>query len=180
MIGSLQLKRQYLILAVKLRWTDRRHGRTSNSTESLIDMKTQRIIAVTSLALLSTISAHAEINEGVQPRTYMKKREDVRAEAVLAIRSEHPDAASSRVAAPLPTPAARSAIRADAGAAVRGEHPDAVSSRVAQALPTPASRSTIRAEAVAAAHAPNQNLDRKAFVNSEIPAQFGGPRTMMR
>jgi hypothetical protein len=35
-----------------------------------------------------------------------------------------------------------------------------------------ASRSAVRAEAVAAAHDPLQNLDRKAFVNSEVPAQY--------
>jgi len=35
-----------------------------------------------------------------------------------------------------------------------------------------ASRSAVRAQAVAAAHDPLQNLDRKAFVNSEVPAQF--------
>ena len=34
------------------------------------------------------------------------------------------------------------------------------------------SRSAVRAEAVAAAHAPNQNLDRKAFVNSTVPAAY--------
>jgi len=35
-----------------------------------------------------------------------------------------------------------------------------------------ASRSAVRAQAVAAAHDPLQNLDRKAFVNSEVPAQY--------
>jgi hypothetical protein len=30
----------------------------------------------------------------------------------------------------------------------------------------------VRAEAVATAHAPNQNLDRKAFVNSEVPRAY--------
>ena len=34
------------------------------------------------------------------------------------------------------------------------------------------SRATIEAQGVAAAHAPNQNLDRKAFVNSNIPAAY--------
>lgn len=33
-------------------------------------------------------------------------------------------------------------------------------------------RSVVRAEAVAAAHDPLQSLDRKAFVNSVIPAQY--------
>ena len=35
-----------------------------------------------------------------------------------------------------------------------------------------ASRNAVRTEAVAAAHAPNQNLDRKAFVNSTIPSAY--------
>jgi len=35
-----------------------------------------------------------------------------------------------------------------------------------------ASRSAVRQQAVAAAHDPLQNLDRKAFVNSEVPAQY--------
>jgi len=42
--------------------------------------------------------------------------------------------------------------------------------------PSSLDRASIRAEAVAAAHAPNQNLDRRAFVNSEVPPQFQGPR----
>lgn len=33
-------------------------------------------------------------------------------------------------------------------------------------------RNAIRAQAVAAAHDPLQNLDRKAFVNSQIPQQY--------
>ena len=38
--------------------------------------------------------------------------------------------------------------------------------------PSALDRASIRAEAVAAAHAPNQNLDRRAFVNSEVPSQY--------
>ena len=37
-------------------------------------------------------------------------------------------------------------------------------------------RASVRAEAVAAAHAPNQNLDRRAFFNSEVPPQIGTGR----
>ena len=33
-------------------------------------------------------------------------------------------------------------------------------------------RARVQAEAVAAAHAPNQNLDRKSFVNSTVPAAY--------
>ncbi|SEF33748.1 alpha/beta hydrolase [Variovorax sp. NFACC27] len=38
--------------------------------------------------------------------------------------------------------------------------------------PSSRDRASVRAEAVSAAHAPNQNLDRRAFVNSEVPSQF--------
>ncbi|RSZ32321.1 MULTISPECIES: alpha/beta hydrolase [unclassified Variovorax] len=42
--------------------------------------------------------------------------------------------------------------------------------------PSSLDRASVRAQAVAAAHAPNQNLDRRAFVNSEVPPQFQNPR----
>jgi hypothetical protein len=143
-------------------------------------MKTTKLIAATSLAILSIVSAHAENNEGVMPLTNKNKRADVYAQAVVAVRNEHADAASSRVAPPLLNSASRSAIRAEAVAAARNEHADADMSRVARALPTPANRSTIRAEAVATAHAPNQNLDRKAFFNSEIPQEFRGAKRALQ
>ncbi|HEX7865643.1 MAG TPA: alpha/beta hydrolase [Variovorax sp.] len=41
--------------------------------------------------------------------------------------------------------------------------------------PSSLDRASVRAQAVAAAHAPNQNLDRRAFVNSEVPPQFQTP-----
>jgi len=40
------------------------------------------------------------------------------------------------------------------------------------ALPANRARADVRAEAVATAHAPNQNLDRKSFVNSLVPAAY--------
>lgn len=39
-------------------------------------------------------------------------------------------------------------------------------------LPVDRARNDVRAEAVATAHAPNQNLDRKAFVNSVVPMAY--------
>ncbi|VTU17153.1 alpha/beta hydrolase [Variovorax sp. PBL-E5] len=42
----------------------------------------------------------------------------------------------------------------------------------AASLNSSVARATVRAEAVATAHEANQNLDRKAFVNSVIPAQY--------
>ena len=68
----------------------------------------------------------------------------------------------------------RADVNTQAVAAARSENPyaDAVSSRVAPALTASADRATIRAQAVATAHEANQNLDRKAFVNSVIPSQY--------
>ncbi|MDM0002448.1 alpha/beta hydrolase [Variovorax sp. J22P240] len=68
----------------------------------------------------------------------------------------------------------RADVNAQAVAAARSENPygDAASSRVAPALTASADRATIRAQAVATAHEANQNLDRKAFVNSVIPSQY--------
>lgn len=68
----------------------------------------------------------------------------------------------------------RADVNAQAVAAARSENPyaEASSSRVAPSLTASADRSVIRDQAVATAHEPNQNLDRKAFVNSVIPSQY--------
>ncbi|MDM0077583.1 alpha/beta hydrolase [Variovorax sp. J2P1-59] len=68
----------------------------------------------------------------------------------------------------------RADVNAQAVVAARSENPyaDAVSSRVAPALTASADRATVRAQAVATAHEANQNLDRKAFVNSVVPSQY--------
>lgn len=68
----------------------------------------------------------------------------------------------------------RAEVNAQAVVAARSENlnADAVSSRVAPALTASADRSAIRSQAVATAHEPNQNLDRKAFVNSVVPSQY--------
>lgn len=49
---------------------------------------------------------------------------------------------------------------------------EAASAGVTPALTAVADRGAVHAEAVATAHAPNQNLDRKAFVNSVVPSQY--------
>ena len=68
----------------------------------------------------------------------------------------------------------RADVSAEATVAARAgnAYGDAVSSTVAPMLASSVDRSTVRAQAVAAAHDPLQNLDRKAFVNSVIPAQY--------
>jgi hypothetical protein len=68
-------------------------------------------------------------------------------------------------------------VAAGADAAARGPnvYGDVVAAPL-RSLPSARDRASIRAEAVAAAHAPNQNLDRRAFVNSEVPPQYRAPR----
>ena len=74
---------------------------------------------------------------------------------------------------PLTTGTDRSAVRAQALAAARQGNPwaDSASSGV-HALTSQRQRAAVRTEATAAAHAPNQNLQAEAFVNSCIPAPF--------
>lgn len=78
---------------------------------------------------------------------------------------------------PLAAVTRRADVTAGADAAARGGN--VYGDVVAQPLtsqPSTRDRASIRAEAVATAHAPNQNLDRRAFVNSEVPPQFQGAR----
>lgn len=74
---------------------------------------------------------------------------------------------------PLKAVTSRTDVAADAlGAAHRGNVYGDVVPAPLTSRPSSRDRASIRAEAVAAAHAPNQNLDRRAFVNSEVPPQF--------
>jgi hypothetical protein len=67
-----------------------------------------------------------------------------------------------------------------AGAARSGNvYSDVASSGVTQ-LSGSRERAVVREEAVATAHAPNQNLDRKAFYNSVIPSQYNFERASTR
>lgn len=74
---------------------------------------------------------------------------------------------------PLRVVTSRGDVEAGAGAAARGGnvYGDVVAAPLTS-RPSSRDRASIRAEAVEAAHAPNQNLDRRAFVNSEVPPQF--------
>jgi len=71
----------------------------------------------------------------------------------------------------------RADVAAEAVAAAHGADPYAEGASAGVIAPLTAStdRARVRADAVAEAHAPNQNLDRKAFVNSEIPAAYSKP-----
>jgi hypothetical protein len=105
-------------------------------------MKTSNIIAAAALSLLAAAGAHAETYEGVIAPVSANSRAQVEAEA----------AAVAATSANL--------------------YADGMSSRVAQPMASSVDRATIRAQAEATAHEPNQNLDRKAFVNSVVPAQY--------
>ena len=74
---------------------------------------------------------------------------------------------------PLRAVTSRSDVVAGADAAARGGnvYGDVVAAPLIS-RPSSLDRASVRAQAVAAAHAPNQNLDRRAFVNSEVPPQF--------
>ncbi|MDQ0017182.1 hypothetical protein J2W23_005595 [Variovorax boronicumulans] len=79
---------------------------------------------------------------------------------------------------PLKIGGGRVQLAAEGAAAARGGnvYGDVVASPLTT-RPSQLDRASVHAEAVAAAHAPNQNLDRRAFANSEVPPQFQGART---
>ena len=105
-------------------------------------MKTSKIIAAAALSLLAVAGV-------AQAETY---------DGVLATRST-----LSRSEVAQQGVVASHSVNVSATAYGQGVQPQLVAS---------APRATVRAEAVAAAHDPLFNLDRKAFVNSTIPAQY--------
>ncbi len=76
----------------------------------------------------------------------------------------------------------RAEVRAQAVIAAHGSNPydDAASARVAPVLTASVDRSIVRGQAVAAAHDASQNLNREAFVNSTVPAQYNAVRPVTR
>lgn len=68
----------------------------------------------------------------------------------------------------------RAEVNAQATEAARAANPyaDGAAAGVAPVVASVRDRSAVAAEAVAAAHDGTQSLDRKAFVNSVIPAQY--------
>lgn len=67
----------------------------------------------------------------------------------------------------------RADVAAQGNAAARsGNVYGDVQSSAAIVRPSAFDRASVHAEAVAAAHAPNQNLDPRAFANSEVPPQY--------
>lgn len=101
-----------------------------------------KIIAATAVALFAAAGASAEEYQGVITVNSQVSRAQVQAEAVAASK---------------------------AGVNLYGDVAQAGVTTVASGT---VDRNAVRAQAVAAAHDPLQNLDRKAFVNSQIPQQY--------
>jgi hypothetical protein len=102
-----------------------------------------KIITAAAVALFAAAGAHAEQYEGVTTVNSQQSRAEVQAGAVAA---------------------------AKAGTNLYG---DAAQAGVTQlAGSSTVDRNAVRAQAVATAHDPLQNLDRKAFVNSQVPQQY--------
>jgi len=106
-------------------------------------MKTSKIIAAAALSLLAAAGAHADAYNYVPGFNNTSER-------------------------------SRDEVRAEATAAAHRVDPyrDGATSQVQPVLRSSVDRDAVKAQAIAAAHAPNQNLDRKAFFNSEIPASY--------
>jgi hypothetical protein len=110
-------------------------------------MKTPKLIATAVLSLLATAGAWAQGAPGFEP------------------------------VQPLQATTRRADVVSGADAAARSGnvYGDVVAAPLTS-LPSSRDRASVRAEAVAAAHAPDQNLDRRAFFNSEVPTQRGTGR----
>jgi hypothetical protein len=125
-----------------------------------IEMKTSKILAAAALSLLAAAGAQAETYEGVHPLVSSASREDVRAEAVVAARSDNPyaEGVSSRVAPALSASADRAGVRAEAVAAARSANPyaEGYAQGVTPVLASTVDRATVRAEARAAARGIDQ------------------------
>jgi hypothetical protein len=78
--------------------------------------------------------------------------------------------------------ASRAEVNAQAAVAARAANPyaDGATASLAPELASVRDRSSVAAEAITTAHEPNQNLDRKAFVNSVVPAQYKFERATSR
>lgn len=101
-----------------------------------------KIITAAAVALFAAAGASAEEYQGVITVNSQVSRAQVQADAVAASK---------------------------AGTNLYG---DAAQAGVTQVASGNVDRNAVRAQAVAAAHDPLQNLDRKAFVNSQIPQQY--------
>jgi hypothetical protein len=102
-----------------------------------------KIITAAAVALFAAAGAHAEQYEGVTTVNSQQSRAEVQAGAVAA----------AKAGTNLYSDAAQAGVTQLAGGST-------------------VDRNAVRAQAVATAHDPLQNLDRKAFVNSQVPQQY--------
>lgn len=119
-------------------------------------MNTSKIIAAAALSLLAAAGAQAETYDGVHAPVSANSRADVRAQAVVAARSDNPyaEAVSSRVALVLTASTDRGIVRSEAVAAARSANPyaEGYGQGVARASRGSVERATVRAQARSAAH----------------------------
>ena len=119
-------------------------------------MKTSKIIAAAALSLLAAAGAQAETYEGVHAPVSANSRADVRAQAVIAARSDNPyaEAVSSRVAPILTASTDRGIVRNEAVAAAHSANPyaEGYGHGVTRVMAGTIDRATIRAQARATAH----------------------------
>lgn len=119
-------------------------------------MKTSKIIAAAALSLLAAAGAQAETYEGVHAPVSANSRADVRAQAVVAARSDNPyaEAVSSRVAPVLSASTDRGIVRNEAVAAAHSANPyaEGYGHGVTRVMAGTIDRATIRAQARATAH----------------------------
>lgn len=126
-------------------------------------MNASKIIAAAALSLLAAVGAQAETYQGVAQPVSANSRAQVKAEAVVAARSDNPYAEGygASVAPVVVGSADRSAVRADAVVAAHSVNPYA-DGYEASVAPTVASstvdRTTIRAQARAAARGNDLSL----------------------
>lgn len=118
-------------------------------------MNTSKIIAAAALSLLAAAGAQAETYDGVHAPVSANSRADVRAQAVVAARSDNPyaEAVSSRVAPILIASTERTAVRNEAVAAAHSANPyaEGYGQGVARAMTASVGRASVRAQARAVA-----------------------------
>ncbi|VTU21970.1 hypothetical protein H6CHR_01696 [Variovorax sp. PBL-H6] len=118
-------------------------------------MNTSKIIAAAALSLFAAAGAQAETYHGVHAPVSASSRADVRAQAVIAARSENPyaEAVSSRVMPLMTASMERGSVRSEAIAAAHSANPyaEGYGHGVAQRSGRSVERAMVRAEARSAA-----------------------------
>ena len=117
-------------------------------------MNTSKLLAAAALSLLAAAGAQAETYDGVHAPVSANSRADVRAQAMIAARSENPyaEGVSSRVAPVLTASTDRGSVRGEAVAAAHSANPYAEGfGQGVMRVMGGTDRATVRAEARATA-----------------------------